>query len=151
MKSTFPKSLLTAAFLVAGLSMSSACLAAAMPDSVDINLQESYPALTETSKDTKNAPAFSHGRHAEIFLKNNSSHAGTPYTDQFTCVACHAGVTEVEEIGTEAARQKQIMAVQAAGTVKNYMHGICLDCHRSMKKAAAPSGPTSCKACHSPQ
>ncbi len=149
MKNRCPKSLLTAGFLMAGLS--SASLAAAMPDSVDINLQESYPALAETAKDTKSAPAFSHGKHAEIFLKNNSSHAGTPYTDQFTCVACHAGVSDAGEIGTETARQKQITAVQAAGSVKNYMHGICLDCHRSMKKATATSGPTSCKACHSPR
>ena len=70
------------------------------------------------------------------------------YSNEFTCAACHIGVTTTEEVQSEAASQRQAEAVEQAGGVKKYMHGICLDCHKSMKKAKIATGPTSCKGCH---
>jgi hypothetical protein len=60
-------------------------------------------------------------------------------------------VASAEDIGTPAALQRQVEAVTEAGGVKNYMHGLCLDCHQSMKKEAIATGPTTCAGCHKPR
>lgn len=133
------------------LMLGTGCLAAAPPESLDINLQKSYPALAATDKDKKEVPGFSHAKHAEVFLKDNSTYSNTPYNDAFTCGACHPGVTTEEEIGTDQADAQKIAAIKKAGGVKKYMHDLCLDCHRAMKKAAVTTGPTSCRDCHNPQ
>ncbi|MEN8257302.1 MAG: cytochrome c3 family protein [Thermodesulfobacteriota bacterium] len=148
MKRKFPRSLFTAAVLLFGLNTSS--LAADIPETIDINLQASNPALSATSKDSKKVPGFSHAKHASTFIKNNRAHAGITNADQSTCVACHAGANSVEDIQSESTKQRQAKKVEEAGGVKKYMHALCLKCHKSMKKAKVATGPTSCKGCHKP-
>ncbi len=148
MKNTLATSLCTAAILV---GLSTHCLALDIPESVDINLQTSNPALSDTHKDSKSVPAFSHAKHATTFLKKNSAHASRSYDDEFTCVACHTGVERGEDIGSEVNQQRQSEEVNGAGGVKKYMHTLCLDCHKSMKKVALSTGPTSCSGCHNPK
>ncbi len=148
MKNTVPTSLFTAAILVLGLSTH--CLALDIPETIDINLQASNPALSAMGKDSKSAPAFSHAKHTTTYLTNNSAHASRPYDNGFTCTACHAGVESGGDIRSETTKQRQAEEVVNAGGVKKYMHTLCLDCHKSMKKAALSTGPTSCKGCHTP-
>lgn len=149
MNVTLPQSLLSAGFLLLGLS--TACLAADIPASVDINLQVSNPLLTSSSKDTKHVPAFSHAKHATAILQNNSAHAGRAFDEQLTCKACHPGVASPEEVVTQATKERQAKEVTEAGSIKKYMHSLCLDCHKSLKKAALVTGPTSCSGCHNPK
>ena len=148
MKQTGCTSFFSAGILFLGLSTT--CLASDIPESVDINLQAANPSISITSKDRKTVPAFSHAKHAVTILKNNSSHAGRTYDEDFTCSACHPGVARGEAMHSEAAKQRQAEEVKSAGGVKNYMHGLCRDCHKSMKKAELTTGPTSCKGCHNP-
>jgi hypothetical protein len=149
MKNRVPTSLFTATILFLGLSTT--CLALDIPGTIDINLQASNPALDTLGKDSKSAPAFNHAKHASSYLTGNSAHAGMPYNDEFTCTACHAGVKSAGDIRSETTRQRQAEEVANAGGVKKYMHNLCLDCHKSMKKATLSTGPTSCKGCHAPQ
>ncbi|MBU0682192.1 MAG: cytochrome c family protein [Proteobacteria bacterium] len=146
MKTTPTSSFFTAGILFLGLSTS--CLAAPIPEKVDINLQASNPALSETYKDSKSVPGFSHAKHATILLKENSAHVGRIYDNQSSCTACHAGVESGEDIQSEATKQKQRAGVNDAGGVKNYMHALCLECHKSLKKEGLTTGPTSCSGCH---
>lgn len=148
MKRTFPKALVTAGLLYLGLATN--CLAFDGPERLDINLQASSPQLASTNKDRKMVPGFSHAEHATKFLLHNSGHAKRSYDDKFTCVACHTGVKSRGDIRSESAKQALIKAVNLAGGVKKYMHGLCLECHKSMKKAKLTSGPTTCKGCHAP-
>lgn len=146
MKRTLPKALVTAGLLYLGLA--TIVLAFDGPESLDINLQASSPQLATTNKDRKMVPGFSHAEHATKFLLNNSNHARRTYDDKFTCAACHPGVKSARDIRSGSGKQAQIDAVNQAGGVKKYMHGLCLTCHKSMKKAKVTTGPTTCKGCH---
>ncbi len=150
MKTTLRASLLTAGIILGGLSTSS--LAGEIPEYVDINLQASNPALASTTKDRKNVPGFTHAKHATLFVKNNKGHAAAITSpEQSTCVACHEGVGSGEDLPSVETKKRQFEAVTAAGGIKKYMHALCVDCHKSMKKEAIATGPTSCKGCHNPQ
>lgn len=149
MKKSLPTVFFTAGILF--LTFTTHCLALDIPENIDINLQVSNPVLSAANKDSKSAPSFSHAKHATTFLINNSAHTSMAYDDQFTCTACHPGVVNGGDIGTQAAKQKQAEEVMKAGGVKKYMHTLCLDCHKSMKEAVLATGPTSCKGCHNPK
>lgn len=149
MKTTLPASFFRAGIIL--LALSTASQAENIPESVDINLQASNPPIGMTSQNSKTVPGFSHAKHATTILPGNSGHAGRPYDDQFTCTACHPGVKSADDILSQASKERQAEAVDGAGGVKKYMHGLCLDCHKSMKKAELATGPTSCKGCHNPQ
>jgi hypothetical protein len=148
MKRNVSTSFLSAAILLLGCSTSS--LALDIPEQVDINLQSSNPSLQTLGKDSKTVPAFSHAKHAGTILQNHSSHVSRSYDEQFSCTACHPGAESAETVHSEAAQQKQVKEVESAGSVKKYMHALCLDCHKSMKKAELATGPTSCRGCHNP-
>jgi hypothetical protein len=149
MKKKFSLPFFSAGLLYIGLSTS--CLASAIPDIVDINLQKTNPALTAISKDSKTVPGFQHAKHATTILEENSGHAGRTYNEKFSCTTCHAGVERPEDIGSEAAKLSQVAEVTAAGSVKNYMHGLCLECHKTLKSNGLTTGPTSCSGCHNPK
>lgn len=141
MKTTTAASIFSAGVLIFGLGTS--CLAAGIPESVDINLQTANPALQAAHKDSKTVPGFSHAKHIAAMAAGPN--------DNSVCTTCHAGVATAEDIGTPAAKQRQVEAVEAAGGVKNYMHGLCLDCHKNMKKDGIATGPTTCAGCHNPR
>ncbi len=150
MKRKLRTSFLATTTLLFGISTCCFASGSEIPELVDINLQSSSPALSSNTKDIKNVPNFSHAKHAVTFLKNNNSFSSKAYDNQFTCTACHEGVKENKDVLSEVTKENQAKAVGEAGGIKKYMHGVCLKCHKSMKKAKLTTGPTSCKGCHKP-
>lgn len=57
------------------------------------------------------------------------------------CNICHAVFPKEAGIIKELKTQKKLKN-------KQVMNKICLNCHRSMKKAGKETGPTNCSACH---
>ena len=132
-------------FALAACEAAAAGPAAPMPETLTLNLQERCPDVGKAGKDAKKVVNFSHKRHAAEYLPGNAAYSATPYTDAFTCVACHAGAEKPEAIQAGAACGRV-----EAGTpdVKKTYHGLCLDCHKNMAKAGKKTGPESCKECH---
>ncbi len=114
--------------------------AGTIPEHVDINLQNSNPTLATSWKDSKEVKSFNHRGHIKILTK------AAP--DKETCLTCHKEANSQEEIQAENRKEKQAALVNAAGSVKKYMHSQCLSCHKTMKKQKETTGPTSCKGCH---
>jgi len=112
-----------------------------IPDEIDINLQQSNPALLSQGKDKKEVKGFQHAAHIETLSKGAQ--------DKDICLTCHKEVQHHSEIEREDRKERQRAVVSAAGSIKKYMHGQCLACHRGMKKQKEATGPTSCKGCHS--
>ncbi len=110
-----------------------------IPDKVDINLQQSNPPLAATWKDSKSVPGFNHKAHITMLKENG---------EQSVCLACHKEVNHPDEIMADERKVKQQEAVATAGSVKKYMHGQCLACHKILKKQGEKTGPISCKGCH---
>lgn len=126
-------------------------LAEELPEKMDINVQASCADIPGLAADKKKVSGFSHKLHAEKYLIGKSSFHTTPYTDDFTCVACHAGAQSKDELTQADSCARISAAIEAGGGAKNYkkqMHSMCIDCHKGMKKAKETTGPTSCKACH---
>ena len=57
------------------------------------------------------------------------------------CQTCHIDFAQ-KEGALEAAKASEALKK------KQVMNGTCLKCHRELKKEGNPSGPTSCKQCH---
>jgi hypothetical protein len=57
------------------------------------------------------------------------------------CQTCHADFAQ-QEGSLEAAKKSGVLKK------KQVMNKTCLKCHRELKKSGEPSGPTSCKQCH---
>ncbi|MCB2180892.1 MAG: cytochrome c family protein [Desulfobulbaceae bacterium] len=119
----------------------------AIPENVDINIQATCPDLAGLSADKKEVKNFSHKLHVEKYLLGESAYHSTPYTDDFTCAACHLTAKSQEEI-LGSAPCDRLSATIDARNYKKQMHSMCLDCHKGMKKAKEATGPTSCKECH---
>ena len=123
----------------------------AMPEILNLNTQVNYADIVGLPKDKKHVNAFSHKKHAELYLKGKSKFSSTPYQDNFTCVACHPGTTSREEILTASPSVELSAALSKNGApkqIKKYFHNTCLNCHKKIKKAGIASGPTNCKGCH---
>ena len=123
-----------------------------IPEKIDINIQATCPDIADIKADKKKVVAFNHILHAEKYLIGKSAYSQNPYTDEFTCAACHLGSQAANDIIATDKCDRQATAISAAGGGKKYkklMHGMCIDCHKKMKKAQEATGPTSCKACHS--
>ncbi len=121
-----------------------------IPDTIDINIQATCADLPGIGKDKKEVKGFKHTAHAE-YVKGNQEFSDKPYTDDFTCAACHTGATDQAAITGQPPCDRLGNAVSANGggkKYKNFIHGICLNCHKKMKKAKKTTGPTSCKQCH---
>lgn len=122
-----------------------------IPEKVDINIQSTCPDIADIKADKKKVTAFTHTLHAEKYLLGKSAYSSNPYTDEFTCAACHVGTQATSDIiGTDTC-DRLTTAITAAGGGKDYkkqMHGMCRDCHKKMKKATEATGPTKCKECH---
>ena len=110
-----------------------------IPDKLDINLQQSNPALATKWQDSKSVKGFNHQAHITILKQDDG---------QNVCQTCHTEVTHAEVMLSAERSIKQLEAVEAAGSVKKYMHGQCVACHKTLKKQHKPTGPTSCKGCH---
>lgn len=124
-----------------------------MPEKITINVQASCPQIADLEPDKKEVKEFSHKLHAEKYLIGKSAFAAHPYTDEFTCAACHAGDQSSEAITGADKCERLTAAIQAGGGPKKYkqiMHVICQDCHKNMEKAGeSKSGQTTkCKECH---
>ncbi len=111
-----------------------------IPEHIDINLQKSNPVLAEQWKDSKEVHGFKHLDHIKV-LKESSQ-------QQDVCLSCHKEVKASDEIQNTDRKEKQQQVVIAAGSVKKYMHGQCVSCHKALKKQKETTGPTSCKGCH---
>ncbi len=122
-----------------------------IPETVDINIQAVCPDLPGLARDKKEVKGFSHAAHAGKYLQGNQEFSDRPYTDTFTCTACHPGAASKSAITSQQPCERLAHALDANGGGKNYkkfIHGTCLTCHKKMKKAKKKSGPTSCKQCH---
>lgn len=138
--------------LPAGLSAGEEKQAAAMTEKVTINIQASCPQIAGLEQDKKEVKEFSHKLHAEKYLPGRSAFAASPYSDEFTCVACHTGAQSKEGLLAADKCERLTAAVEAGGGPKNYkqtMHAICQECHKKMQKAGEKAaGPTKCAECH---
>ncbi len=122
-----------------------------IPATLDINLQASCPAISGLPKDKKMVKDFSHKAHAEKYLLGNEKYSPVPYTDEFTCVACHAGAKDANSITKDLVCQGFETAFEQEGGAKkfqNHFHKTCKACHKAMKKDGKATGPVSCKGCH---
>lgn len=151
---TMKKTLKGAALTLTAFMLFQAPLLAAdqanTPETIDINIQATCPELPDIAKDKKEVKNFKHAAHAE-YLKGNQQFSAHPYTDDFTCAACHLGAGNQAAIVSQPACDRLGNTINANGGGKNYkkfIHGICVSCHKQMKKAKKATGPTSCKKCH---
>lgn len=123
-----------------------------VPEQITINIQESCaPLREEVGKDNKEVRSFSHALHATRYLKGKNAYATSPFTDDFTCAACHLGAGSAEEIGKQEKCERLTTMITANGGGKQYkklMHGICIDCHKNAAKAGEQAGPSACSSCH---
>jgi hypothetical protein len=124
----------------------------AVPEKITINIQASCPQIADLDEDKKEVKDFSHRLHAEKYLSGRGSFAASPFSDEFTCVACHAGAKSKQDLMAADRCERLSAAVAAGGGPKNYkqtMHGICQECHKRMQKAGEKAaGPTKCADCH---
>ncbi|MFH1217141.1 MAG: cytochrome c3 family protein [Pseudomonadota bacterium] len=123
----------------------------ALPEKVNINIQQACPSIAGLDADKKEVKEFSHALHAEKYLKGKSAASGLAYTDEFTCVACHQGAKSAEEITGADKCERLTAAITAgggAGEYKKQMHAMCMDCHKNMAKAGETTGPSKCNECH---
>jgi hypothetical protein len=123
-----------------------------IPDTINLNAQANHPDIKDLPTDAKSVNNFTHGKHANQYLKGNSAYAAKSFTDEFTCAACHLEAASIEAITDSNPQERVLAALNAKGgpqKLKNYFHDICLSCHKSMKKAAISTGPTTCNDCHS--
>ena len=120
-----------------------------IPETINLNIQANHASIAGLPKDKKKVNFFSHKKHAATHLLDNSEYL-IPYTNDFTCIACHQGASSPEEIINSQAtiRLTTALAIKGPLKIKNYFHAICLQCHKSMEKAAKTTGPTKCKGCH---
>lgn len=130
------KGIITGALILIGTTAQ----AQSIPTEIDINLQQSNPALAETWKDKKEVKGFGHLKHIEMLQNQNNG--------QDVCLTCHKEVNQQDEITAEERKPKQQKVIAAAGGIKKYMHGQCVTCHKTLKKQKEATGPTSCKGCH---
>lgn len=123
-----------------------------IPEKITINVQASCPQIAGLDADKKEVKEFDHKLHAEQYLIGKSAFATHPYTDAFTCAACHTGAQSAEEIVGADKCERLNTSIEKAGGPKKYkemMHAICQDCHKNMKKAGeSKPGPTKCNECH---
>ena len=116
--------------------------ASAPPEFVDINVQKSCPDMKGLKKDMKSVNHFSHKAHIEALKKEGKG---------FVCANCHQGAkTESDILDTDRCKrlEKELSAAGGPAKLKDYFHNQCLKCHKQLKKAEKPTGPTSCKGCH---
>jgi hypothetical protein len=130
------KGIITGALILIGTTAQ----AQTIPTEIDINLQQSNPALAETWKDKKEVKGFDHLKHIEMLQKQTSS--------QDVCLTCHKEVSHQDKITAADRKLKQQKVIVAAGGIKKYMHGQCVSCHKTLKRQKEATGPTSCKGCH---
>ena len=123
----------------------------ALPDTVEINIQATCPDRVDLPADKKKVARFSHRQHAEVYLKGKSDYSWLPYSDSFTCSACHtdAVTTQDIEVRDQCARVGTTLDKWGGGkSYKKNIHKICRTCHVGLKKAGHKNGPTNCKGCH---
>ncbi|RJX36270.1 MAG: hypothetical protein C4531_00160 [Desulfurivibrio sp.] len=134
------------------LSLPAQLPAAELPEKTTINVQTSCSQIAGLDPDKKEVKEFSHKLHAEKYLSGKSAFSAHPYTDAFTCAACHVGAKSAEEITGADKCERLTAAVEQGGGPKKYkemMHAICQNCHKNMQKAGeSKSGPTKCNECH---
>ena len=138
------------ALLIAG-NVYAASAAYAIPEKITINSQANQAAIASLPKDSKDVKDFSHLKHTEIYLKGQAEFSSVPFTDDFTCSACHLGAASSDQINNIPAAERLSQSLDQAGgpqNLKKYYHDICLNCHKAMKKAQKTTGPSSCKGCH---
>ncbi len=144
----FPKTLaiigacLGAALLSQTVLANSECKTDKIPEYVDINVQAACPDMEGLKKDKKKVLHFSHKAHIDMMSKSG---------EKFVCATCHKTATSEKDIfETDKCERlkKELDKDGGAGKLKNHFHGMCVKCHKTLKKAGKQTGPTSCKGCH---
>ncbi len=113
------------------------------PAFVDINIQEACPDIKGLKKDTRSVSHFSHKAHIEALKKDGNG---------FVCAVCHHGAkTEGDILNAQKCKriEKELAETGGPARLKDHFHNQCLKCHKQLKKEKKPTGPTSCKGCHS--
>ncbi len=62
-----------------------------IPQTIDINTQTNQADIAGLPEDKKYVNSFSHQKHMNTYLKGKAKFSQYPYTDEFTCTACHPG------------------------------------------------------------
>lgn len=122
-----------------------------VPETINLNIQVNHAGIEGLPKDQKSVNSFTHDKHARKYLKGNSQYSANAFTDEFTCSACHPEAKTVTDLTNSVAQERILAALSGKGgpkEVKNYFHGICLNCHKNMQKAKIATGPTKCTDCH---
>ncbi|MFZ5760091.1 MAG: cytochrome c3 family protein [Thermodesulfobacteriota bacterium] len=120
-------------------------------DKLPINIQQTCPTIAGLAADSKEVMEFTHALHAEKYLKGKSAFSAIPYSDDFTCAACHLGAKTVADISGKDKCERLAESLEAGGGAAEYkkqMHAICMDCHKNMAKANEATGPVKCGDCH---
>ncbi len=151
----FLRALVMAGAIILGCWVSAmagpASVTSGIPETLDLNVQRMCPDIKGLPKDRKQVRAFSHKAHALMYLKGNEQYSTNPYTDEFTCQACHKGVKSIDEMKASSACKQLERELKESRSIKNpskYFHKTCKSCHKNMKKAGKTTGPVSCKGCH---
>ncbi len=122
-----------------------------IPQVININTQVNMASIKGLPRDRKHVNSFSHAQHAKVYLKGKEKYSTYPYTDAFTCSACHPGAKSAEALLSADPAATLGAALDKAGGSKKlmkYFHNICRQCHKKVKKAGIASGPTNCNGCH---
>lgn len=122
-----------------------------MPEKIEVNIQAACPQIADLEQDKKKVNDFNHKLHAEKYLIGKEVYSTNPYSDSFTCSACHLGSPNEQSIigGDKCERLSSV--IEKSGGAKKYkqtMHAICQDCHKKAQNAGDKSGPVKCSECH---
>ncbi len=122
-----------------------------IPQVININTQANMASIKGLPKDRKHVNSFSHAQHAKAYLKGKEKYSTYPYTDAFTCSACHPGAKSAEALLAADPAATLSAALDKVGgprKLMKYFHNICRQCHKKLKKAGIAGGPTNCNGCH---
>ncbi len=125
--------------------------AAAMPETLTLDLQQHHPEIKGLPGNKKHVAGFAHAAHADKYVPANAAYAAHPIKNGLSCTACHPSATSREALLADDPGTRLAADMKAAGgvkKVKKYFHKLCRSCHQAMKKAGKATGPTNCKGCH---
>ncbi len=122
-----------------------------IPEKIEVNIQASCPQIAGIEEDKKKVNEFNHKLHAEKYLIGKEVYSTYPYSDSFTCTACHPGSVNEQSIIEGDKCERLSAVIEKNGGAKKYksmMHAICQECHKKAQKAGQQSGPVKCLECH---
>ncbi len=119
---------------------------AAIPETLDLNLQLRCPNIAGLPKDKKAVYGFTHKKHIEFLqAKVGREDKGK------VCTTCHKGEADPTDLSKDHCTVLEEELEESGGPKKMavFFHNTCKGCHLDMKKAGEKSGPVKCSGCHS--